>query len=65
MTHKWEIEPHPDTTDFDVCDCDTDDEAREALLRAAEMIFDAMEPGDTRTITIRLLAVQDPQGGSP
>ncbi len=35
--YKWEIEPHPYTHDYDVMVTDSDDEARAAILHAAEM----------------------------
>jgi len=54
--HRWEIEPHPDNSDFDVCVCDNDDEAREALERVVERVWDDMEPGDERVIKIRMNA---------
>lgn len=35
--YKWEIEPHPYTQDYDVMVTDSDEEAREAIMHAAEM----------------------------
>jgi hypothetical protein len=54
--HRWEIEPHPDTTDFDVFVCDDDMHALESLRAVAEKVFDDMEPGQERTIKIRMNA---------
>lgn len=56
--HKWEIEPHPYNSDFDVFVTDSDDEAREAVLYAAEHEWDAASPGEERVIKIRLNKVQ-------
>jgi hypothetical protein len=52
--HKWEIEPHAYTHDFDVYVSDSDKEALQALRDTVEAVFDDMNPGDTRTITIRM-----------
>ena len=35
--YKWEIEPHPYSNEFDVYVTDSDEEARQAILHAAEM----------------------------
>ena len=50
--YKWEISPHPDSSEADTLVCDDDNEAREWLLSIAEGVWDDMEPGETRTITI-------------
>jgi len=51
---KWEIEPHPyNSSDFDTFVCDDDDQAREAVLAAAEGAWDQMEEGEEITIVIR------------
>lgn len=50
--YKWEISPHPQTSDADSLVCDDDDEAREWFLAAAEAAWDDCAPGETRTITI-------------
>lgn len=52
-THKWEIIPHPYDSDFDVLVTDDDDEALRAIQEAAEKAWDACEPGQTQTITIK------------
>lgn len=52
--HKWEIEPHAYTSDFDVYVTDIDKEALQALRDAVERVFDDLTPGETRTITIRM-----------
>ena len=52
-THKWEISPHYQSSDFDVLVTDCDKQAWEAIVAAAEMVFDDLEPGQERTITIK------------
>lgn len=52
--HRWEIEPHPDTSDFDVMVTDDDDAALEAAHRAIENAWDNMEPGDEVVVKIRM-----------
>ena len=54
--HKWEVEPHPMNSDFDTFVCDDDMQALEAIHLAAEKVWDSMEPGEERTITIRMNA---------
>lgn len=56
---KWAIEPHPYTNDFDVLVTDSDIEAREAILYAAEMYLyddndgsDEGPNGSTRTLKV-------------
>jgi hypothetical protein len=51
--HKWQIEPHPRSGDFDTYVTDDDQEARRVFMEAAEAAWDDCEPGQTRTITIR------------
>lgn len=51
--HKWQIEPHPYSNDFDVFVTDDDSRALEALKEAAEQAWDQCGDGMTRTITIR------------
>jgi hypothetical protein len=60
-SHKWEITPNPWSGDFDVLVTDDDQEALNAIKDAAEQAWDQSEPGDKRTITIRMNAV--PKGG--
>lgn len=55
--HKWEIEPHAMNNDFDTFVCDDDMQALEALQLTAEKVWDSMSPGEERTITIRMNAV--------
>ena len=52
--HKWEIEPNPYRSEFDVFVCDADEVALEALRQACENKWDDMSPGDEATITIRM-----------
>jgi hypothetical protein len=54
--HKWEIEPHPDTSDFDVMVTDDDDQALEAAHRAIENAWDGLMPGEEIVVKIRLNA---------
>jgi hypothetical protein len=54
--HKWEIEPHPDTSDFDVMVTDNDDHALEAAHRVIENAWDGLMPGQEVVVKIRLNA---------
>jgi hypothetical protein len=54
--HAWEIEPHY-RSDFDVLVCDHDD-AWDQLMMVVENVYDNMEAGEERTITIRFNGVQ-------
>jgi hypothetical protein len=47
----WEIEPHY-CSDFDILDVGSTD-AWDELIQVVEYVYDNMEPGDERTITIR------------
>ena len=52
-TWKWAIEPNPYNNDYDVCVTDSDEEARVAILHAAEMIlFDDNDGGEVRTLKV-------------
>lgn len=51
--HKWEVEPNPYNSDFDVYVTDSDEESVSALVAAAESAWDECEPGYERTVTIR------------
>lgn len=53
-THKWEIEPHPYTTDFDTYVGDEDDAALQALRDLVENKWDDMSPGEEVVIKIRM-----------
>jgi hypothetical protein len=55
--YKWEIEPHPYDSDFDVLVTDDDDAALQALLDVAEQVWDGMQSGDEQAIKIRCNAV--------
>lgn len=61
--YRWEIEPHPDTSDCDVLVTDSDEEALAAIERAGEMIWNEIENGETRSIVVKCNA--DPTEGSP
>lgn len=52
--HKWEIEPHPHDSGFDVFVCDKDEDALEALRAVAERVWDCISDGEERVIKIRL-----------
>jgi len=52
--HKWEIEPHPHTHDFDTYVSDSDDGALQALRDLVENKWDDMTPGDEVVIKIRM-----------
>jgi hypothetical protein len=50
---RWEVEPHPYNSDYDVLVTDDDHEALEALRKAVEMVWDSMELNCEATITLR------------
>lgn len=52
-SHKWEIEPHPYSKDFDVFVTDDDQEARRAVIAAAEQAWDQCGAGIVCTVRIR------------
>jgi hypothetical protein len=52
--YKWEVEPHPYDSQFDVFVTNDDGEAINALLAAAEAGFDDMDAGDELVIKVRL-----------
>jgi len=54
--YKWEVEPHPYDSDFDVFVTNDDGEAIKALLAAAEQGFDDMGEGDELVLRVRLRA---------
>jgi hypothetical protein len=54
--HAWEFEPHYDS-DFDVLVCDHED-AWDELIKVVEAVYDNMEAGEQRTITIRFNGVK-------
>ena len=49
---KWEIWPHPYTNDYDYMVTDSDDEARDAILHAAEMHLWDTNDGEVRTLKV-------------
>lgn len=51
--HKWEIEPNPYNSDFDVYVTDDDVEACEAFTEAAEQAWDRCAEGEEVAIKIR------------
>jgi hypothetical protein len=60
---KWAIEPHPYDADYDVFVTDSDDEARIAILYAAEMVlYDDNEGGETRVL--KVTHIPDEKGGA-
>lgn len=63
--HKWEIEPHPDTSDYDVMVSDNDEEALEAIHRIVEHIFDDITEGEERVIRVRLNRLPSTVGDRP
>ena len=50
--YRWEISPHPYSTDYDTFVTDDDNAAWKAVHDAGEMLWDKMEPGDQVTLTI-------------
>ena len=52
--YKWEITPHPYTTEFDTLVTDDDMEALQAMKDNSESVWDSLEEGEEKTITIRL-----------
>lgn len=57
-SYEWHIEPHYDS-DFDVLVTNMDD-AWDELIKVVENVYDNMEPGEERTITIRRRKVERP-----
>jgi hypothetical protein len=53
-THKWEIEPHPYSTDYDVYVGDNDAAALQALRDLVESKWDDLTPGVEAVIKIRM-----------
>lgn len=52
--HRWEITPHPYDSDYDIFVTDDDQEARDAILYAAEMLLWDDHPGGTKTLVVEL-----------
>lgn len=52
--HRWEIEPHPYSRDFDYFITDNDVEARTAILEAAEMYLWDGNEGEERTLRVTM-----------
>lgn len=51
--HKWEIHPHPFSSDYDYMVTNDDRIALDGILHAAEMyLWDSCEPGDTRKLVV-------------
>ena len=51
---KWNVEPHPYDSSVDVFVTDDDQEALNAIQRAAEMyLWDDIEPGQERVLRVR------------
>ena len=51
--YRWEIEPHPYSTDYDTYVTDDDQQARQAAMDAAELLWDEMSPGDDVSVKIK------------
>lgn len=51
--YKWEIEPHPYSSDFDVYVTDDDQSACIAAQEAAEHLWDDMEVGEEKMVKIK------------
>ena len=49
---KWEISPHPYNTDYDIMVTDSDDEARQAILYAAELHLWDSNDGEVRILKV-------------
>jgi len=52
--YKWEIEPHPYDSGYDIFVTDDDAVARQAVMDAAEKLWDSMEEGEEKKIVIRM-----------
>lgn len=52
--HRWEVEPHPYSRDFDYFITDDDIEARTAILETAEMYLWDGNEGEERVLKVRL-----------
>ena len=52
--YRWEVEPHPYDSGFDVFVTDSDRAAQEAIKYAAEMyLWDGIKSAGERTLTVR------------
>ena len=62
-SYKWNVEPHPYDSSFDVFVTDSDKEALEAILHAAEMhLWDSAEPGQERVLKVRYNGTESKAG---
>ena len=52
--YKWEVEPHPYSSDFDTYVTDDDQEALAAARQALENLWDDMNPGDEVMVIIKM-----------
>ena len=59
MESKWEIEPHPYDSDYDIFITNDDAKALQAILEAAETAWDSIEPDTEIIIKIRLNSPQE------
>lgn len=50
--YKWEVEPHPYDSQYDTFVTDSDDDARDAILYAAEMLLWDQNDGGKKTLTV-------------
>lgn len=50
---RWEISPHPYSTDFDTYVTNDDEQARQAAMDAAEAAWDQMEVGEEIHVVIK------------
>jgi len=57
--YKWEIEPNPYDSDYDIFATDDDQTALDALQAAAERAWDTSEEGQEKILKIRLYEVAD------
>lgn len=63
--YKWEIEPHPYDSSYDIFVTDDDAVARQAVMDAAEKLWDSMEEDEEKRLVIRMSAVPTSQAKEP
>lgn len=61
--HRWEVTPHPYSSDYDMFVTDYDQDALRAVEAAAEAAWDTAVVGETRTVTIKYNGPDSATGG--
>lgn len=52
--HRWEVEPHPYSSDYDCFVTDDDKEALKAIMETAEMYLWDENDGEERTLRVKM-----------